>query len=61
MPSNSETNGDTDPPVRPADAAIQIHQMALQSIEMARKAKLGFLVYLLTMVAEESERIANLS
>ena len=59
MPSSSEINGDRDLRVRSADAANQIHQLTLQAIDIANEAKLGFLVYLLKMVAEESKEIAT--
>ena len=59
MPSNSEINNDRDPQVALAAAANQIHQLALQAIDIANEAKLGFLVYLLTMVAKESKEIAT--
>ena len=59
MPPSSEINDDGNPRVRSADAANQIHQLALQAIDIANEAKLGFLVYLLTMVAKESKGIAT--
>ena len=59
MPPSSEINDDGNPRVRSADAANQIHQLALQAIDIANEAKLGFLVYLLTMVAKESKEIAT--
>ena len=59
MPSSSEINDDKDPQVALADAANQIHQLALQAIDIANEAKLGFLVYLLKMVVEESKGIAT--
>ena len=59
MPPSSEINDDGNPRVRPADAANQIHQLTLQAIDIANEAKLGFVVYLLKMVAEESKEIAT--
>ena len=59
MPSNSEINNDRDRHVAQADAANQIHQLALQAIDIGNEAKLGFLVYLLRMVVEESKEIAT--
>jgi len=61
MPSNSEINGDSDQQVTLANASNQIHQLALQAIDIANEAKLGFVVYLLTMVADESKGIATAS
>ena len=59
LPPSSEINDDGNPRVRRADAADQIHQLTLQAIDIANEAKLGFLVYLLTMVADESKGIAT--
>jgi len=61
MHPSSEFNVDGNPQVTLADAANQIHQLALQAIDIANEAKLGFLVYLLTMVAKESKGIATAS
>ena len=61
MPSKSEINNDRDPQVALADAANQIHQLALQANDIANEAKLYFLVYLLEMVAEEAKQIATIA
>ena len=61
MPPSSEINGDENPQLTLADAVNQIHQLALQAIDIANEAKLGFLVYLLMVVARDSKGIATAS
>lgn len=59
MPSSSEDNEKLDSRLTQADAAEKIQKLVFQAIDLAEKANLNFLVYLLKLVAEESKDISK--
>ena len=59
MSSRRKPHGNKNPRPSKAEAVNRIHEMALEAFQIAKKAELYFLVYLLGMVVEHVKPIAG--